>query len=127
MLRSLSLAALLTAALVGLPLATATQALAHAALVSEMPAAGTTVTASPTELRLSFSETLELSFSKVAVKGADGNPVMTGTPELDPNDAKTLIVPLTSPLPKGSVTIEWTAVSADGHKTKGSYTLTIAG
>ena len=45
MLRSLSLAALLTAALVGLPLATATQALAHAALVSEMPAAGTTVTA----------------------------------------------------------------------------------
>ena len=124
--RSACLALLVTAALAGPPLA-ATPAFAHAALVSEVPAAAATVAASTTELRLSFSEALELSFSKVVVKGADGGPIATGTLGLDPNDPETLVVPLSAPLPKGVVTIEWTAVSTDGHKSKGSYSLTISG
>ena len=113
-------------AMLGLSLATVAPALAHAELIAETPAANATVTAPlPTELTLSFSEGLELSFTKVAVKGADGTPLALGALALG-SDGKTLIVPVAAPLPKGTITIEWTAVAKDGHKSKGSYTLTIA-
>jgi methionine-rich copper-binding protein CopC len=32
-----------------------------------------------------------------------------------------LIVPLTSPLPDGKYTVDWRALSTDGHPTTGSY------
>lgn len=118
--------ALAAVMMLGLPIAAATPALAHAALLSEVPAANATLSAPlPTELTLSFSEGLELSFTKVAVKGPDGTALALGTLSLG-SDGKTLTVPLAAPLPKGTITIEWTAVATDGHKTKGSYTLDIA-
>src|SRR5690349_1365513 len=46
-------------------------ALAHAALVAADPADKVTVSA-PTEVRLTFSEGIELAFSTVSVTGADG-------------------------------------------------------
>lgn len=116
---------LVAALLAGLPLAV-TPVLAHAELVAAVPAAEATVTAPlPTELRLSFTEELELAFTRLTVTAADGRAVELGTLALDPADARTLIVPLAAPLPTGTVTVEWTAVAADGHKSKGSYTLTI--
>lgn len=110
----------------GLPLA-ATPALAHAELKSAVPAVGATVPPpSPTELKLSFSEPIELAFTKVVVKGEDGQPVDLGKLALDPADASTLVVPIAAPLPTGTITVEWTAVADDGHKSKGSYTLSIS-
>jgi len=118
--------ALAAVLLVGLPLGAAAPALAHAALVSEVPAADAIVSAPlPTELTLGFSEGLELSFTKIVVKGPDGTALATGALTLGA-DGKTLTVPLAAPLPKGTITIEWTAVATDGHKSKGSYTLTVA-
>lgn len=126
MAKPISLNALLVAALLaGLPLAT-TPALAHAELAMAVPAAEAAVTAPlPTELRLSFTEELELAFTRVSVTGADGQALALGTLTLDEADTRTLIVPLATPLPAGTVTVEWTAVAADGHKSKGSYILTV--
>lgn len=126
MAMSTVLKSLLVAALfAGLPLATS-PALAHAELAMAVPAAEATVAPPlPTELRLSFTEELELAFTKVTVTGADGAAVAVGPLALDPADARLLIVPLAAPLPAGTVTVEWTAVAADGHKSKGSYTLTV--
>jgi methionine-rich copper-binding protein CopC len=96
-------------------------ALAHAKLVSATPAANAMAMPPPTELRLKFSEAIELKFTKVTVTGPGKKKVGTGTPTLDPNDKTSLIVPLSAPLPDGKYTVDWQALSADGHKTKGTY------
>jgi hypothetical protein len=116
---------LAAALILGLPLLTS-PALAHAELVSAVPAAEATVSAPPpTELRLTFSEPIELAFTRVTVKGGDGQALALGVLGLDPADAMTLIVPLAAALPAGTAMVEWTAVAADGHKSNGSYTLTV--
>ena len=96
-------------------------ALAHARLVQAVPAVNGMAMPPPTELRLTFSEAVEPSFTKVRVTGPDKKPVATGTPSLDQNDKATVVVPLAEPLPDGDYTVDWQALSADGHKTKGSY------
>jgi methionine-rich copper-binding protein CopC len=106
-------------------------AFAHAKLVSEVPAAVDAATPVPTpapltELRLVFSESLNLAFSKLKLTDATGKDVTLGALALDPKDDKTLLAPLTGTLPVGDYTVDWTAVSADGHKTTGTYTFKVA-
>jgi methionine-rich copper-binding protein CopC len=97
------------------------QVLAHAKLVSASPAQDQMAMPPPTELRLKFSEAIELKFTRVKVTGPDGKVIKTGTVKLDPADKTTLIVPLTDPLSDGKYTVDWQAVSADTHKVKGTY------
>lgn len=105
-------------------------AFAHAKLLSEVPAAAdaTAVTAAAaapvTELRLTFSEALNAAFSKVAVVDAAGT-VHEASIGLDAADAKVLVVSFAAPLAAGEYTVNWTAVSDDGHKVAGSYTLNV--
>ena len=96
-------------------------ALAHAELVSATPAAKSMAMPPPTELRLKFSEGIEIKFTKVKVTGPDKKAVETGPAKLDPSDNTVVIVPLAAALPDGKYTVDWQALSADGHKTKGSY------
>ena len=98
-----------------------TAALAHASLVSEAPAANSIAKPPPTELRLKFSEAIEVKFANVKVIGPDRKEIETRSPKLDPGDKTVLIVPLVMPLADGKYTVEWQVVSVDGHKTKGSY------
>lgn len=102
-------------------------ALAHAELESAVPAADATVNApAPTELRITFSEEVELAFSKVTVTGPDEQPIETGPLAVDPADAKTVVVPLTAPLPNGVVKVDWAVTASDTHKSEGSYSFTVA-
>ena len=78
-------------------------------------------TPAPTELRLKFSEGLELKFTKVRITGPGKKAVETGPAKLDPSDNTVVIVPVTKPLPDGKYTVDWQAVSTDGHKIKGNY------
>ncbi|MEP9398984.1 copper homeostasis periplasmic binding protein CopC [Mesorhizobium sp. KR2-14] len=96
-------------------------AFAHAKLASETPAAHSTAKPAPAELRLKFSEALELKFTGVKVMGPRQDVIETGPAVLDPNDDTTLIVPFKSPLPDGRYTVDWHVLSKDGHKTKGTY------
>jgi len=98
---------------------TATPTSAHTTLVSATPAADSTATAGPTELRLKFSERLELKFTGASVVGPTNDIVPTGPAALDPKDEKLLIVPLKSVLPVGKYVVDWHALSSD--KTKGAY------
>jgi methionine-rich copper-binding protein CopC len=104
---------------------------AHAKLLSEVPAAADAASApaqtTPVkELRLVFSEALNLAFSKVKVTDKAGSEVALGAVALDPKDDKTLVAPLTDPLAAGEYTVDWSAVSNDGHKTTGSYSFKVA-
>ena len=113
------LAGLAALALVGL----ASPAFAHAHLKAATPAAGGSVASAPSELDLDFSEDLNLKFSGVTVKGPDGA-VETGAASLAKDNTR-LVVPLKTPLAAGAYTVDWHALSADGHKTKGSYSFTV--
>jgi methionine-rich copper-binding protein CopC len=104
--------------------ALAGQAFAHAHLNGAVPADKTTVAASPAELDLSFSEEVNLAFSGIKLIGPGKTDVKTGDASLKDSD-KTLAVPLTETLGAGSYTVEWHALSTDGHKTSGSYSFTV--
>ncbi len=105
--------------------ALAGQALAHAHLKTSAPAADGTVKQAPTELDLTFTESLNLKFSGVTVTGADKKAVKTGTSSLMDAD-KTLMVPVSDKLAPGKYTVDWHVLSTDGHKTNGTYTFTVA-
>lgn len=105
-------------------------ALAHAKLLSELPAADGAASAplstTLTDVRLAFSESLNLAFSKLVVTDGAGAKVALGALSLDPKDDKVLIAPLTATLPVGEYKVDWTAVSNDGHKTTGTYAFKVA-
>jgi methionine-rich copper-binding protein CopC len=94
------------------------QALAHAHVVSSNPAANAAI-APPKQVSVTFSEKLVPAFSKVAFSMAGMNmgvPVKTSVS----TDGKTIVAVPQGAFMKGSYVINWTAASADGHKTKGS-------
>lgn len=117
-LRTLVLAAFGVIALIG-------HASAHAHLKSATPPMDGAVSTAPSELDLMFSEGLDLKFTAVAVKGPDRKTVATGKETLGAGDDTRLVVPLSGPLAAGTYTVGWHALSADGHKTSGSYRFTI--
>jgi methionine-rich copper-binding protein CopC len=100
-------------------------ALAHAHLKTADPAEGARVANAPAALSLTFSEALEAKLSGVTLKGPDSKTVKTGTLTLDPNDKRAMRVPLDGALRPGKYTVQWRALSKDGHSTHGSYDFTV--
>ncbi|MDE1991849.1 MAG: copper homeostasis periplasmic binding protein CopC [Rhizobiaceae bacterium] len=107
-----------------LALGVAGQAFAHAHLKSSAPADKSTVTGSPSELDLTFTEGLNLKFSGIKVTGPDKALVKLGDGMLMQKDT-VLMVPIAEKLAAGTYTVEWHALSTDGHKTNGNYTFIV--
>ena len=105
-----------------LPGVTGGLTLAHAQLVASSPAAGTVLPASPSELRLAFSEPLESALTSLDVVGQDGTALIDHGGEVDPDDPYALVV--TDPkLPDGVYSLTWRTLSAaDGHTAEGFFT-----
>jgi len=99
-------------------------ALAHAKLLSVDRPPAVAERVAGTELRLRFSEGVELPFSKVTIVDASQKEVGQGELTLDPADGTTVIVTLPERLPAGHYTITWSVVSSDGHKAAGSQDYT---
>lgn len=116
--RILGVAAILT-------VAATSQAFAHAHLQTATPAKDATVKESPSELDLTFTEGLNIKFTGLTLTGADKQAVSTGDAKLKSGDDKTLVVPLSTKLSPGIYTVDWHALSNDGHKTTGSYSFTV--
>ena len=108
-----------------LTLASVGDASAHAHLKTATPGAESTVEAAPSELRLGFTEGLNLKFTGVSVTGPAGTPVSTGSAALAPGDDKVLVVPVPRLLAPGAYKVDWHALATDGHKTDGSYGFTV--
>jgi copper resistance protein C len=100
-----------------------TAAFAHAQLEKAIPAVGGTV-ASPSEIRLEFSEGVEPKFSKVSVTGP-GGAVPLGAAKTEPSNPAVLIVPISKPLSAGAYKVRWQAVSVDTHHTQGTFEFTV--
>lgn len=100
-------------------------AFAHAMLRGSDPAVGSTVKTPPTEVSLTFSESVDPGLSHVEVTDAQGARVDAGMLRLDPANPNRLLVAL-KPLVAGTYTVMWHAVSTDTHKTQGKFTFTMA-
>jgi len=97
----------------------------HATLLSSEPAARATLTASPTRIRLVFSEEVEPSLGRIRLVAPDGRVVKLEQAG-DPHDVSALVAPVTSALGPGAYRVEWRIVSEDGHPIDGTYRFTIA-
>lgn len=109
-------AQLLAAALAALSFTS--QAFAHARLIESIPAADSSVGASPTEINLRFNEPIEARFSGIDLSGPDGAAVSTGATASQDKD---MTVPVPSTLAPGVYDVNWRVLSADGHKLEGNF------
>jgi copper resistance protein C len=95
-----------------------TAAQAHAFLDHAEPRVGSTVSSSPHELALFFTQNLEPAFSSVEVSDAGGARVDLGKPRISET---TMRVGLKQ-LPTGTYRVRWRVLSVDTHTTEGSFT-----
>ena len=93
---------------------------AHAFLERANPAVGSTVQASPSEVRVLFTEKIEPALSTVQVFDASGKEVDKRDVHLDRSNHALLHVSLPS-LEPGSYKVVWRVVSVDTHVTNGSF------
>ncbi|HEY3763293.1 MAG TPA: copper resistance protein CopC [Verrucomicrobiae bacterium] len=97
---------------------------AHAFLDHADPKVGSTIIGSPAEVKTWFTQELEPAFSSLQVMDAQGREVDKKDMHLDEKDKKLMIVSL-PPLPAGTYTVNWQAVSVDTHHTQGYFEFTV--
>lgn len=100
------------------------RAFAHGALRSASPADGDRLSIAPRELRLTFTEAVELAVSRLSLTGPDGS-VALAPLTLAPDSATVLIGGIEGPLVAGTYTVNWQAVGADGHPVRGEYSFAV--
>ena len=100
----------------------ARQALGHAYPAVSIPNNGATVKEPPRELRIQFTEAVEVAFSQITVKGSNGEIVSQGKLRQLANDM--LAIDLKS-LSAGSYSVEWQVLSVDTHVTDGVLRFTV--
>ena len=103
-----------------LALAGALPASAHAALVRSSPTSGSTLTAVPPEVALTFNESIDPQFTSVTVKSGSTT-ASTGKPTVE---GATVYQSLDPRMDEGTYTVSYRVTSADGHPVSGSYTFT---
>jgi copper transport protein len=96
----------------------ASPAAAHAELVSTAPANGAQLTRPPTEVRMTFTESVNLVDDGVRL--VDHLGVTGPTPE-PTVDGRTVTWPMPADLPEGHYVVTWRVLSKDGHPVSGAF------
>jgi methionine-rich copper-binding protein CopC len=100
---------------------------AHSQLIAGDPKDGTAIEKAPSAITLTFNEDLEnLPGSKsnqIVVRDRDGKEVTTGAVKVD----GTKLTRSLTKLPAGTYDVQWSALSADGHRVSGdgNYAFTV--
>ncbi|MGW6539479.1 copper resistance CopC/CopD family protein [Streptomyces sp. NPDC055011] len=116
----------LAAALLGVLLAGAAPASAHAALTGSDPKDGAVVATAPKEVGLTFSEQVAMSPDSIRVLDPSGRRADTGEIiDLCSGAVVKYGVALRAGLPDGTYTVAWQTVSADSHPIAGAFTFSI--
>ena len=105
----------------------ASQAWAHADLVSTEPTNGQRLTTAPPEVTLTFTEPVDLGLGAVRILDSGGTQVRTGALAHPPGDATSVSVsvPVRGGLPDGVYTVTWLVTSSDSHPVRGAFTFTV--
>jgi hypothetical protein len=109
----------------GLVVAAAVWAEAHAKLARSEPASASTLRAAPSEVKLWFTENLEPSFSAAHLLDAQRRRVDAVEGRVDTADAALLRMAL-PPLAAGRYTVVYRVVSVDSHVTAGELAFRVA-
>ena len=97
---------------------------AHAFLQQAEPGVGSTVQASPSEVKIRFTERIEPAFSKIQVFAETGKEVDKRDVHLDRSDPALLMVSLPK-LGTGTYKVTWRVISIDTHVAEGTFTFHI--
>jgi copper transport protein len=97
---------------------------AHAELVETVPASGEQLDAPPPELRLSFTESVEVSDDAIEVYAAGGDVVETEAPSHPGGDGSEVAMPLPD-LEDGGYVVSWRVTSSDSHPISGAFTFSV--
>ncbi len=93
----------------------------HIGLASSVPAKDAHVMAAPRELRLTFTGVINVATAGVELAAPDGKRVALDTLRAVPDSTKVAVAKITGPLNKGTYTVTWRAVAADGAKGTGTF------
>jgi copper transport protein len=96
---------------------------AHGLLRSSSPAADTVLAAPPTEIRLTFTEAPERTFTRVRLMGPGGH-VFTRPLEILPGNV--VVARLSARLEPGEYRVEWQTAGDDGHPVSGAFNFRVA-
>jgi methionine-rich copper-binding protein CopC len=100
---------------------------AHAYPEHADPKVGSTISGSPTQVRIWFDSEIEPAFSSIEVHGTGGTAVPQENGRVDPSDPKLLEVSIPQRLAPGTYKVTWSVVARDGHRTSGDYEFTVRG
>lgn len=108
---------------VGIALWLAPAVSAHALLSSSSPSAGQTLAGSPSQIEITFTETIDFAHSLIQVLDTSGKIWASGHPDPVAGQPATVArLPLPQPLPKGVYTVNWKTISTvDGHLAANSF------
>lgn len=98
---------------------------AHAALTGTDPQDGSVVKEAPTQITLTFTESVGLLDDSFRVITPDNRRVHTGKPAHAGDRANTALVSLPDDMGTGTFTVAWRVVSADSHPVSGAFTFSI--
>lgn len=96
---------------------------AHTTLTSSYPAAGTTLTAAPTQVKLTFAEAVTLPAAPISITGPNGarwtvaNPTVAGP---------VVSAPVTAHGPAGKYTLTYKVIADDGDQIGGTVAFTLS-
>ncbi|WP_308375101.1 copper resistance protein CopC [Streptomyces sp. MUM 136J] len=97
-------------------------AAAHAVMTGSDPREGTVLRTAPRQVTVTFDEPVALVESSLRVLDPDNRPVTAGDPIHADGKGDTARVRLTDGLGRGTYTVSWRVVSADGHAVSGAFT-----
>ncbi|WP_052111594.1 copper resistance CopC family protein [Knoellia subterranea] len=97
---------------------------AHSRLISISPKDGAALPSSPTEVVLTFNETVKPQFVTVRVTDSEGGEVVDGEATAE---GATVTLPVAQPIAAGTYNIVYRVVSADSHPISGKTTFTVEG
>ena len=95
----------------------------HTALKSSIPAKGATV-AAPTAVTLTFTESINVNLTTIAITHADSSVVEALVVPKGVASEK-VAAPVTKPLAAGKYLIKWKTASDDGHVVRGAFAFTV--
>jgi copper transport protein len=96
----------------------ASPAAAHAELVNTTPANGDQLTRPPTQIQMTFTESVNLVDDGIRLVDHVGATVPTPEPTVN---AQTVTWPMPAEMPEGPYVVTWRVVSSDGHPIGGAF------
>ena len=101
-------------------------ALAHGRLKSSSPATGAHLAQVPSQIRLDFSESPELTFSAIRLLTSDAREIPLGTLGYASDSRRAIVASVQGAMVAGVYTVSWQMAGDDGHPVRGTFQFVIA-